>query len=157
MELKEGISLPPAIGVIEHWRQGVLLNREVVHNLITNAGRVQYHKQCLDTSGLATNGNNYIALSNDTVTETAASTTLSAEIVANGLERAQGTVTLATGAGTQTTVAKTFTASGTQAAQKAALFNLSAAGTMNHVLGFTQRSLITNDQLVVTFTITLGA
>jgi len=53
-------------------------------------------------------------------------------------------------------VQKTFTASGSQAAQKAALFTASSGGTMNHALAFTQRSLISGDTLQVTFTITLG-
>lgn len=129
---------------------------ELVWNLITNAGRIALHKQGYDTSGLLTNGFNYIALSNDTVTETAASTTLSNEIIANGLDRAQGTVTLPTGTGNQTTIDKTFTATGAQSAQKAALFTAISGGTMNHVLGFTQRNLVTSDTLQVTFTITLG-
>jgi hypothetical protein len=156
MELREKLQPTGAMCTVEHWRAGKLLDRQVVHNVTTNAGMVQYHKQCLDSSGLSTNGNNYIALSNDAVSEGAGSTTLTNEIVANGLERAQGTVTLAAGAGRITTVAKTFTATGNQSAQKAALFNAGAAGTMNHVLAFTQRSLITNDQLVVTFSITIS-
>jgi hypothetical protein len=142
-------------------KRGLFLFREVdepevVWNLIIDAGRRLLHKQAYGTTGLATNGFNYIALSNDAVTETAASTTLSNEIAANGLSRAQGTVTEPTGSGNQTTVAKTFTASGAQAAQKAALFTASSGGTMNHVLGFTQRSLIANDTLEIVFTITLG-
>jgi hypothetical protein len=154
----DAIVLQRAVGVIEHRNaSGKLLWKGKTKNLITNVGRVQYHTQCFATAGLATNGNNYIGLSNDTVTETAASTVITNEIIANGLTRAQGTVTLATGAGNQTTIAKTFTcATAPQAAQKAALFNLVAAGTMNHVLGFTQRSLQIGDTLTVTFTITLG-
>ena len=59
--------------------------------------------------------------------------------------------------GTNTsTISRTFTASGTQSAQKAALFTASSAGTMNHVLSFTQRNLISGDTLAITFTITLG-
>lgn len=129
---------------------------EVVWNLITNAGRIFLHTQGYGTAGLGANGLNYIALSNDAVTETATSTVLSNEITLNGLGRAVGTVTLPTGAGNQTTVDKTFTASGAQSAQKAALFTAVSAGTMNHVLSFTQRSLITSDTLQITFTITLG-
>lgn len=129
---------------------------EEVWNLITNVGRIFLHKQGYDLSGLNANGLNFIALSNDTVTETGTSTVLSNEIVSNGLSRAQGTVVLPTGSGNQTTVDHTFTASGAQSAQKAALFTASSSGTMNHVLGFTQRSLITNDTLEITFTITLG-
>ena len=132
-----------------------LVGEETVHNVITNAGRDFLHQQGYATSGLGANGLNYIALSNDTLTETTASTTLSTEIAANGLSRAQGTVAHTAGTNT-TTVQKTFTASGSQAAQKAALFTASSGGTMNHALAFTQRSLISGDTLQVTFTITLG-
>ena len=126
-----------------------------VDNLITNAGRIFLHTQGYGTTGLGTNGLNYIALSNDALTETASSTTLSTEIAANGLARAQGTVTLPTGSGTSTTIARTFTcATASQAAQKAALFTASSAGTMCHVLSFTQRTLQVGDTLAVTFTIT---
>jgi|SRR6267154_925725 len=129
---------------------------EVVWNLITNPGRIFLHTQGYGTSGLGANGLNYVALSNDALTETATSTTLSNEIAANGLTRAQGIVVLPTGAGNQTTVDKTFTATGSQSAQKAALFTASSSGTMNHVLAFTQRSLVLNDTLEITYTITLG-
>lgn len=159
-DVATGIFLPiPESTKIVRWEDGALVDREEteeVWNLITNAGRIFLHKQGYDTTGLGANGLNYIALSNDTVSETASSTVLSNEIAANGLTRAQGTVTLPTGSGNQTTVDKTFTASGAQSAQKAALFTASSGGTMNHVLGFTQRNLITNDTLQITYTITLG-
>lgn len=132
-----------------------LVGEETVYNVITNAGRDFLHQQGYATSGLGANGLNYIALSNDALTETTASTTLSTEIAANGLSRAQGTVAHTAGTNT-TTVQKTFTATGPQAAQKAALFTGSSGGTMNHALAFTQRSLISGDTLQVTFTITLG-
>lgn len=128
---------------------------EKVWNLITNAGRDYLHLQGYGSTGLGANGLNYIALSNDTVTETVASTTLSNEITLNGLGRAQGTYAHTAGTNT-TTIARVFTATGAQSAQKAALFTAAAAGTMNHVLGFTQRSLINGDTLSLTFTITLG-
>jgi hypothetical protein len=131
------------------------LSREVVHNVITTVGRDFIHTQSYGTSPAA-NGLNYIALSNDTLTETSASTTLSNEIAANGLSRAQGTVNHTVGA-TTTTVAKTFTCTtAPQAAQKAALFTASSSGTMNHALAFTQRSLQVNDTLAITFTITVS-
>ncbi len=107
------------------------------------------------TAAAQATGLSYIALSNDTVTETTDSTTLSNEIAANGLSRAQGTY--AHSAGTATcTVAKTFTATGSQSCQKAALFSASSSGTMHHVLSFTQRALVTNDTITITFTITLS-
>ncbi len=125
---------------------------EIVWSVITNVGRIQLHKGGYWTSGLPTNGFNFIALSNDALTETATSTTLSTEIAANGLTRAQGTVTLPIGAGNQTTVDKTFTATGAQSAQKAALFDASSVGNMNHALAFTQRALVSTDTLQITFT-----
>ncbi len=131
-----------------------VLSVEETSNVKTNSGMDFIHTQAYGSSGLGANGLNYIGLSNDTVTETSASTTLSNEIAANGLSRAQGTVAHTAGAAT-TTVQRTFTASGPQAAQKAALFTASSAGVMNHVLPFTQRSLQTADTLQITYTITI--
>lgn len=156
MNLTEPIA--PGIGrasaLIQHYRNGELLHEEVSHNVVTNAGRDFLHAQCYST-GPAANGLNYIGLSNDALTETTSSTVLSSEIVSNGLSRAIGAYAHTSSTNT-TTISKTFTASGAQAAQKAALFTASSSGTMNHVLAFTQRSLQTNDTLAITFTITLG-
>ncbi len=130
---------------------------EVVWNVKTNVGIVQAHAQVYGTAGLLTCGFNYIALSNDALTETSASTTLSNEIVANGLARVQGTVTLPTGSGTVTTVSKVFTcATAPQAAQKTALFTAVAAGVMNHALAFTQRSLQIADTLTIDYSLTIS-
>lgn len=145
------------IGPVIDLDSAELLFEEEKLNQITNVGRVALHKQGYDTTGLLTNGFNFIGLTNTAVTPAAADTTLSGEIAANGLTRAQGTVTLPTGSGNQTTVAKTFTCTTTsQSAQAAALFTASSAGTMNHELTFTQRTLQVGDTLAVTFTITLG-
>jgi len=152
----EAGKLWPAKGVIEHRNAaGELLSSETVYNLITTVGRDFLHNQTYGTSPAA-NGLNYIALSNDTLTETNASTVLSTEIAANGLARAQGTVSHTAGQ-TTTTVSKTFTCTTTsQAAQKAALFTASSSGTMNHVLAFTQRTLQVGDTLTITFTLTVS-
>lgn len=150
-----GVYAQPAGAVSVDTTSADIAGDEVVYNVITNGGRDFLHTQGYGTAPAA-NGLNYIALSNDTLTETAASTTLSTEITGNGLARAQGTVTHTAGTNT-TTVQRTFTcATAPQAAQKAALFTASSAGTMNHALAFTQRSLQVGDTLQVTFTITLG-
>ncbi len=128
---------------------------ETVWNVITNSGRDFLHNQGYGTTGLGANGLNFIGLSDDSLTETSASTTLSNEITTNGLGRAQGTVNHSAGTNT-TTIERTFTASGTQSARKAALFTAVSSGIMNHALSFTQRSLINGDTLQITFTITLG-
>ena len=150
----ESICCVRAHGTITVTRLDGSIETEECDNLITNAGRIQLHTQCYGTTSLLTNGFYYIALSNDAVGETAASTTLSTEIAANGLSRAAGTVTLPTGSGTSTTISKTFTATGAQSAQKAALFTASSAGVMNHVLAFTSKTLANGESLTVTFTIT---
>lgn len=152
----ETVQLPRARATIQHHRKGELLSEEVVHNVITKSGRDFLHLQGYGTSGLGTNGLNYIGLSNDTLTEDEDSTTLSSEIAANGLSRAQGTVSHTASTNT-TQIQKVFTCTtSAQAAQKAALFDAASSGTMNHALAFTQRSLQVDDTLTITFTITLG-
>lgn len=129
---------------------------ETVWNLITNAGRIALHTQGYGISGLLANGFNYIALSDTIATSDPTATTLAGEIVSSGLSRVQGLVTLPTGSANQTTISNVFTAIGGVSAKTAALFTAPSGGTMNHVLGFTERSLISGDTLQVTFTITLG-
>ena len=153
--LVEGVKVANAIGHVQHIRDGKVIWEETIHNVKTTAGIDFMFAQSYGTSAQA-NGLNYIALSNDTLTETTASTTLSNEIAANGLGRAIGSYAHTPGASTAT-VSKTFTcATGAQSAQKAALFSASSAGTMNHALAFTQRALQIGDQLAVTFTLTLS-
>lgn len=124
-------------------------------NVKTTAGIDFIFSQSYNSSAAAqTNGLAWQALSNDSVTETSASTTLSNEIVSNGLSRAKGTYAHSAGASTATN-ALTFTATGAQSCQKAALFSASSSGTMNHVLGFSQRSLQNGDTITITFTITI--
>jgi len=145
--------------VVSEIVDGVMMGRigeETAYNLILNAGRVQMHKQCYGTSGLGTNGFNYVAWTNDSASPAAGDTTLASEIASNGLTRAQGIVTLASGSGNQTTVDKTFNVTGTQSVQKTALFDASSSGNMQHEIAFTQRSLANGDTLEGTFTLTLG-
>ena len=139
------------------WLTRVEDDDEIVENLLLDAARVQLHAQCYETSGLLTNGFNYIGLSNNGDAPAAGDTTLTGELSADGLSRAQGTVTPPTGSGNQTEIQKVFTYSGSsQAVQKAALFTAASSGVMGHEVLFTQRTLATSDTLTVTYTITLG-
>jgi hypothetical protein len=132
-----------------------VLSDEIVTNVITTAGRDFLITQSYGTSPAA-NGLNYIGLSDDAVTETAASTTLSNEITANGLARAQGSVAHTTGANL-VQVSKLFTCStANQSAQKLALFTASSAGTMSHVVGFAERLVLVGTTLSITASITVG-
>lgn len=144
------------------------LDAEEYWNVITNAGRVGLHTYVYGTSSqrsaaspvVSNVGLNYIALTNDATAASNSDTTLTNELTnggAPGLGRAQGTVTLPTGSGNQTTIARTFTFTGSsQAVQKTALFDDPTSGRMIHEINFTQRTLLTNDTLTVTFTITAG-
>ena len=129
--------------------------KQEVHNLLTDAGRDFLHLNGYETTGLGANGGNYIALSVNTGGAADAHTTLAGEITAGGLERAQGTVTHAAGE-TTSTVVKTFTASATHTAvQLCGLFTATTAGTLVHEATFTSVNLENNDQLQVTWTITI--
>ncbi len=159
MNINDGLRLARASCLIQHRRlvSGVYVpvgQDETVYNVKTTAGIDFLFAQGYSTSPGA-NGLNWIALSNDSLTEGTGSTTLSNEIVANGLSRAQGTYAHTNGQSTAT-IQKVFTATGAQSAQKAALFSASSGGTMQHALAFTQRSLQNTDTLTVTFTITLS-
>lgn len=133
---------------------------EEVHNLLTNTGRVQLHTQCYGTTALLSCGFNWIGLTNDSASPSAADTALTAELTGNGLSRVQGLVTLPTGSGNVTTIANTFTYTGaSQGIQKTALFTQAGppvAGVMNHEIAFTPRTLFVNDTITLTFSITLG-
>lgn len=130
---------------------------ELVWNIMTNDGRDQLHLQCYATSGLSTNGQNFIGLSNDGAAPAPTDTSLPSELTGNGLDRIQGVVSHTAGTNT-TQVQKVFTYTGlpVQGVQKSALFNLVAAGVMAHEVLFTQRLLNQNDQLTVTYNVSLG-
>jgi len=134
---------------------GTIFYETTTHNLVTNAGLNWLADIMANTSTPAVNTQcNFIALTNTAITPGATDTTLSGEIVANGLSRAQGTYTHSSNA-TTFTIAKTFTATGAQSAQAGAVFTASSAGTMCYEDTFTSATLATNDTLSVTWTITI--
>lgn len=132
----------------------VELSVEEVHNLLTNAGRDHMIAQAYDAP---TKALEYIALSNDALTETATSTALSNEITANGLGRAAATFAHTDGTNS-TTLTKVFTCTtAPQSAQKSCVCrSISPDSVICHVLAFTQRNLLVGDQLTVQYTITIG-
>jgi hypothetical protein len=145
MNAVEHIATPPAAVRFVHSRGGIILWDETVMTL-----------QSYGLTGLGSNGFNYIALSNDALTETSASTTLSNEIAANGLSRAQGSYGHTTGTNL-VQIQKTFTcATASQAYQKAALFTASSVGIMSHVVAATPRLLQIADTVTVTYQVQVG-
>lgn len=136
-------------------RCGTEVYRSESWNLVTNAGLNWLADIMSNTSTPSVNAQcNYIALTNTAITPAAGDTTLSGEIVANGLSRAQATYAHSANATTYT-LSKTFTATGTQSAQAGAVFTASSAGTMCFEDTFTAASLATNDTLTVTWTVTI--
>jgi hypothetical protein len=123
------------------------------HNLRTNAGANWQADIMANTSTPAVNAQcNWIALTNDSTAPAASGTTLTAEIAANGLTRAQGTYAHTSNA-TSYTLAKTFTASGTQAFQQSAIFTASSSGTMCFWATVTAGTVNNTDTLTMTWTV----
>ena len=127
-------------------------------NLLTNGGRDYAIAQFYTNTSAGGVGMNFIALTSDSTGADAGDTTLPSEITTNGLERALATtITHSTGTNS-TTLAKTFTASGTHTAvQMSGTFNqLAVGGTIGHEAVFTSVTLASSDTLAVTWTLTLG-
>ena len=127
-------------------------------NLLTNNGRDYAIAQFYTNTSAGGVGMNFIALTSDSTGADATDTALPGEITTNGLERAVATtITHSTGTNS-TTLAKTFTASGTHTAvQMSGTFNqLAVGGTIAHEAVFTSVTLASSDTLAVTWTLTLG-
>ena len=127
-------------------------------NLLTNNGRDYAISQFYTNTSAGGVGMNFIALTSDSTGADAGDSTLPSEITTGGLERALATtITHSTGTNS-TTLAKTFTSSGTHTAvQMSGTFNqLAVGGTIGHESVFTSVSLASSDTLTVTWTLTLG-
>ncbi|AIC14278.1 phage tail fiber protein [Nitrososphaera viennensis] len=147
---------PHGYVVVSVTRDGQEIYHSEDHNLITNAGKDFIAQQIGASTGLASEGAHYIALTTDGTAPAATDTTLASEITSGGLARASGTYAHTSGTNTFT-VSNTFTASATHTnVQKAGLFTASSGGTMMAENTFTAVSLASGDQLTITWTITLS-
>jgi len=139
----------------------VLLHEQEAWNIVTNAGRQQLHRYLYGAGvqrASLSGGFNYIGLSSDATTPAASDTTLTGELVADGLNRQLATVTLPTGSNNQTFLGKVFTYTGVSpfVVQKLAVFDQASGGVMTHEIKFGQRNLFQNDTFTVTIAITLA-
>lgn len=135
---------------------------EEVGNILTDGGRVAIHTLVYGTAIQKANavlgdGLHFVGVSNDSDPPAAGDTSLAGELSGNGFDRAQGTVVLPTGSGTLTTISHTFTNTGlgNQSVQKTALFDAPEGGNMAHEILFTQRVILPEDTLTLTFQITV--
>jgi hypothetical protein len=111
--------------VVSVTENGVLYKLQI-HNVMTNCFANFAQKQLAGTSGLFTNGGNYIGLTANSTSNGQNDCNLQGEITTNGLARAQGTVTFnstAISAGDVSwKISKTWSVTGTQTVSKAGLF-----------------------------------
>ncbi len=141
--------VPNLVHVVARHPNGTVFYDYISHNLRTNAGvNWQYNQMAGTTAAVCT----YIALSNDSGAPAATDTAVASEITTNGLARIAAAVSHTANA-TSYTLANTFTATGTQSAQKAGLLNAASAGTLCFENTFTQVTLASGDTLTVTWTI----
>lgn len=127
---EEHLGGPHIVTVVARHADGTVFYRYTGHNLRTNAGANWQADLMSSTTTPAVNTQcNYVALSNDATAPAATDTTLTSEITLNGLGRAQATYTHSANASSYT-LTYTWTASGTQAAQKFGVFTAATSGTM---------------------------
>jgi hypothetical protein len=141
--------VPNLVHLIARHAAGTIFYDQTVHNLRTNAGvNWQFNQMAGTTAGVCT----YLALSNDSAAPSATDTALAAEITTNGLARANATPAHS-GNTSSYTLTYTFTATGTQSAQKAGLFNASSSGTLCFENAFSPVAMNSGDTLQVVWTL----
>ena len=156
---------PHGYVVVTVTRDGNEVYRHEDHNLITNAGKDFISVQIGQTSGIGSNGANFIALSTNAAAPAAGDTTLAGEITSGGLARSQGAYAHTNGQNTFT-ITEQFSASATHTdVLKAGLFTAAVTGTpgaggddgiMMAENTFSAVTLQNGDQLTITWTITLS-
>ena len=127
-------------------------------NLLTNGGRDGLHARgYIDTSALK-RGFGYIALTESTITPAATDTTLSGEITTGGLARADAQTKTHTSGTNTSTIEHTFTATSafSTGVKATGLFDAVSSGVLSHITTFTNQTLSINDQIRITYLITLG-
>ena len=128
-------------------------------NQLQNDGRDDMHNALWENQGAATQlGFTHMAVSDNGAGLPADSaTTLLAEITTGGLIRVDSDTTTHTVGAATTLVEHTYTATATHTnVQKGALFDANTAGTMGIVYLFTAATLVNNDTLKVSVTVTLN-
>lgn len=125
-------------------------------NMLVTNGKTYIRTQVGSGGATGSSSASYLSLSNDGTAPDAAWTDIPSEIVANGLERAQGTYAAnGTGAWNYT---KTWTATGAQSAQLVGLNygNTANDATLFAAVQLSSATLATNDQLQVIYSISVS-
>lgn len=126
---------------------------ETTHNLRTDVGDDWQAELMGKNSTPTVNAQcQYIALTDTAITPGQTDTTLSGEIAANGLSRAQATYAHTSGTSTYTEQ-KVFSATGTQSSRASGVFTAASSGTMCFEATYTAATVNNGDTLTVTWTI----
>ena len=151
MNFSQGIKFDGVYTIEVRDKDGKLKDKEVVENLIVNAGLAEI-------AGLVGNTGSptaftYLAVGSASTAAAATDTILETELTDGGLERAAATVTRATTTTTNDTLqlVKTFSVTGTKTVREVGVFNDASVGTM------LSRSVLTSDKNLEsgdTFTLT---
>ncbi len=158
MEIKQGVTFY-GFYEIEHYRNGVLIEREVTKNKVVNTGLAEIVK-LIGTGLSGGTAFGYLALGTNNTAVQATDTTLGAETSATGLARAAATVTqeTTTVAGDTLKLYKQFISAhaGTVGVYEVGVFNASSSGDMasRSVLS-SVKNIENTDELKVTYNLVL--
>ena len=132
---------------------GRFASKRLVANLVTDAGKAGAASRINGAGSEA--AFTYIAVGTDNTAADAADTTLGAEIVDSGLERANGSVSRVTVDVTNdgARVTNTFSVTGTKAIVEAGLLNAASSGVLLARQVFSAVNVVSGDSLQVTWTI----
>lgn len=164
-QVTDGVAVGPNTVCVDHLRNGIVLSRECSHNLKTTWGVDEIIAYIATTLGSTTP---IINLSTDSGSPSAsdcvtAPCTLAGLITSNGLDPAIGTYAHTSGTNTYT-VTHTWTATGSVSSVQKAVMGprILGVGCSQLTCGFlfentfTPVTLAANDQLLVTWTITIS-
>lgn len=138
---------------VEHFRDGKLLSDTGwIKNTIVNGSFAIFSARA---GGISATQFTYLALGETATAPAATQSALTLEISTSGLARAAAAVTQVTTTQPNDTLqlAYTWTASGSKTVEEVGVFNASSGGVMAARGLTTTKSLVTNDQLSVTYKI----
>lgn len=121
-----------------------------ISNVFTNAGKAQAALLYGDASATPFT---YLAVGTSSTAAAATDTTLGAEIVDSGLERAAGTVSRVNTSVTNDTfqITKTWTATGSKTVEEVGVFNAVSGGTMGNRALTTSKAVASGETLTGTY------
>lgn len=156
-DIIEGLPIHGFVTVIKNkGRKNEQILCEDKPNLLTTDGRDSFHDK-IYTDAVASVGFVFIAVTSDTGAPAAGDTILTGEITSGGLTRILASTRTHIDDTNVSTIEHTFTAVAPHVAvQKSGLFDIITIGILSHENTFTEVTLVVNDTLTITWTLTLG-